>query len=240
MDDFSTFQNRYNAGENRTKICYEMVANDIANRRTRPTVLDIGCGTGFFNDVDAQRALAAQSARYIGVEPDPSVNPGEHINALHRAEFLAAPVEPQSIDIAFAVMVIEHLADPQPFWNKVHEVLKPGGVFWGFTVDRRSLFAIGSLATEKLKIKDMYLNVMMGRRGEDRWMNYPVYYRSNTPRHVAQHTKQFARCNVINLACIGDFHAIVPKQLTPITDRYEAWVIRTKRPGTLLAIRAEK
>ena len=71
-------------------------------------------------------------------------------------------------------MVLEHLADPRTFFEKVHTVLRPQGVFWGFTVDARHPFVTASVVSEKLHVKDLYLNIMFGKRGEGRYENYGV------------------------------------------------------------------
>ena len=45
----------------------------------------------------------------------------------YRSDFEDAPLENDSIDIAYSVMVMEHFEAPQFFWDKVHKVLKKGG-----------------------------------------------------------------------------------------------------------------
>ena len=55
--------------------------------------------------------------------------------------------------------------NPRRFWDKLYEVLKDNGVFWGLTVDGRHWFRRASLWAERLKIKDRYLNYRFGARG---------------------------------------------------------------------------
>ena len=152
------------------------------------SVVDIGCGRGFDEDLALQKSLAALSGRYIGIEPNTDVEPGAHFGEIHRCLFEQAPIKAGSVDVAFAVMVLEHVQNPRLFLNKVHEILKPGGIFWGMTVDGRSLFAKASFWLERLHGKELYMRWLRGRRGEGRYLNYPVFYRCNTPHQIEAQT----------------------------------------------------
>jgi len=55
------------------------------------------------------------------------------------------------IDIAFACMVQEHLTTPQLFFDRLCDCLKPGGIFWGFTVDARHPFVAASQEGAELR-----------------------------------------------------------------------------------------
>lgn len=105
------------------------------------TVLDIGCGDGhtlsLFREVQDRNvethgvdfnagavALAAQSGHkaYAG-----------------RFEDVDLPVE--YFDLVTASHVIEHVADPRAFAEKVRRILRPGGIFWFETPNIGSLDA---------------------------------------------------------------------------------------------------
>ena len=87
-------------------IFRDMVQQDLQRRGSRrPTVLDIGCGRGFDDDVKLQASLAACAERYIGVEPDVDADLAAHFSETHRCLFEDAPIAPGSVDLAFAVMV---------------------------------------------------------------------------------------------------------------------------------------
>jgi hypothetical protein len=89
-------------------------------------------------------------------------------------------------------MVLEHLPRPRAFWDKLHEVLANGGVFWGMTVDARHLFSRLSLWSSRLRIKELYLDHVLGRKRGDSWYkNYPTHYRTNTPRQIMQFAQAF-------------------------------------------------
>ncbi len=137
--EFDVHQGRFRCGEWRATVFQDLVLADI-RRSVSPTVIDIGCGSGFDDSRDLQIALAQSAGRYIGIEPDPGVALSNIFAETHRCLFEEAPLQAESVDVAFCVMVLEHLEHPQAFWDKVHAVLRPGGVFWGFSLDARFYF----------------------------------------------------------------------------------------------------
>lgn len=179
------------------------------------------------------------AGRFVGVEPDTSVAPGAYFGAVHACALEDAPIEPNSVDVAYAIMVLEHLADPRPFWDKVWRALRPGGVFWGLTVDRRPWFCNFSLWFERLGIKDIYLNFLLGRRGTARYENYPVYYRSNAPDDVERFTRRFVRRDDVNFSRVGQCNDDFPRPLRPVASAWDSSALRPDRPGCLLAVHAQ-
>src|SRR5262249_21342545 len=82
---------RYRRGEWRDRIFHDMTLEDGRRLGQDLTFLDIGCGRGFDDSVPLQRSLASASGRYVGIEPDPEVVPGEYITEMHRCLFEDAP-----------------------------------------------------------------------------------------------------------------------------------------------------
>src|SRR5262245_2500014 len=147
---FASAEKRYREGTWRDRILHDFILADAAGLGEQLVFLDIGCGKGFDTDVPLQRSLARAAGRYIGIEPDPTVTPGDHIQDVRRCLFEQADIPPRSVHVAYAIMVLEHLAEPQPFWDKLHEVLAPGGVFWALTVDARHWFCTASAWAQRL------------------------------------------------------------------------------------------
>jgi SAM-dependent methyltransferase len=91
------------------------------------TVLDIGSGyCDFINNIDAARRIA------IDVNPETArrAAPGVEVH-LTPLEQLCSVLEPESIDLAFACNVFEHLRSPDALLEileSVHCVLRPGGL----------------------------------------------------------------------------------------------------------------
>jgi SAM-dependent methyltransferase len=239
MTRWTPYLERYRKGEWRDRILHDLILEE-ACRREAPTLLDIGCGRGFGGDLRLQQSLARAAGHYIGIEPDPEIEPGPHVRERLCCLFEDAPLAAGSVAVAFANMVLEHLAEPAAFWNKLYEVLQAGGVFWGLTMDARHWFCRASLWAERLKVKDMYLTALRGRRGEARYENYPVYYRSNTPEQIVRHTQRFRACETLNFARVGQCNYYVPRLLQPLANWLDRRALRRGRPGTVLAVRVEK
>jgi SAM-dependent methyltransferase len=237
---WQSYQSRYRNGSWRAPIYRDMVLADMQAFGDGARVLDIGCGHGFDGDAKLQRSLAAAAGSYIGVEPDTSISSGDHFTHVYPSLFEDAPIEAGSIQVAFAVMVLEHLEFPQRFWDKLWDALAPGGIFWGFTMDGRHRFCRASALAERTKIKDIYLSFLRGKRGEERYENYPVHYRCNTPADIQTFAGAFRECEFISFSRVGQLDYYVPRLLRPLTnclDRCDIWL---NRPGSLLAVRAVK
>src|SRR3954470_3075796 len=107
---------RYRSGECRDRIFRDMIFADTQPHGRDLTFLDIGCGQGFDGDVPLQASVARAAGTFIGVEPDRAIEPQGCFDVVHRCFFEDAPLEPESIDVAYAIMVLEHLPEPQRFW----------------------------------------------------------------------------------------------------------------------------
>jgi SAM-dependent methyltransferase len=240
--DWRPFTERYRRGEWRAPIFADMVLTDMA-RLGSPrslTLLDIGCGTGFDDDLGLQIRIAENARKVIGIEPDGEVVAPPILDEFHNDRFENAPIESCSIDVAFAVMVLEHVDSPARFWSKLYDVLKDGGVFWGFTVDARNWFAKASSLIEGAGIKDWYLNRLLGAGGVERYANYPVYYRCNTPAQIEAWTATFRSRTIRNFHRVGQLDYYIPKPLRWIGRRVDWHILSRGLPGTLMAIRLVK
>jgi hypothetical protein len=232
---------RYRAGEWRDRIFRDMVLADAQQLGFRPTILDIGCGKGLDGEVQLQRSLAEASGRFIGIEPDLAITLGDHFDESHRCPFEDAPLEASSVMLAYAVMVLEHLPRPESFWDKLFEVLADGGIFWGLTVDARHLFSRLSLWADRLKIKNVYMNSVLGRPSESgRYKNYPTFYRANSPAEISCQVKRFRTSGIVNFSRPGQGISYWPKPLRGLARAIEKRRIRTNGPGSLMAIRVVK
>lgn len=240
--DWSPYIERYRRGEWRAPIFRDMILADVRRLRPfrSPVLLDIGCGSGLDDDVRLQTSLAAEAGCYVGVEPDTIVKTGSIFHAVHHCSFEEAPVEPASVDVAFAVMVLEHLTSPEAFWHKLHTVLRADGVFWGFTMDARHYFAKASLLAKKLHFKDWYLDRLHGRKGQERYENYPVHYQCNTPEQIERLARGFRSCTILNFHGVGQLDYFFPTRLRWLGRSIDKFTARRGFPGSILAVRAVK
>ncbi|HEX6612618.1 MAG TPA: class I SAM-dependent methyltransferase [Rhodanobacteraceae bacterium] len=240
---WSAYKARYSSGEWRGPIFRDLILADARAMKQRPdklTFLDIGCGGGFDGDIGLQQSLSEAADFYIGVEPDREIQLSDVFTDTHRCCFEDAPIPEESVDVAFAVMVLEHVKDPRAFWGKLHRVLRGGGCFWGLTVDARHWFVLMSALMEKLRLKDAYLDGLHGRRGEMRYENYPVCYRANTPRQIARLTTGFSAIDILNFRRVGQLDFYIPGRLRWLGHLLDSLAIAAGLPGPVMAVRVEK
>jgi SAM-dependent methyltransferase len=238
---WSSYVERYRSRDWRDLIFRDMILEDVRNQGPRPTILDIGCGGGLDGSIPLQCSIAEASGRFIGIEPDPDISLGEYFTESHRCLFEEAPLAAGSVNVAYTVMVLEHIPDPHAFWDRLHEVLADGGVFWGLTVDARHPFSRLSLWSGRLKVKDLYLDRILGRKSDEgRYKNYPTYYRTNTPETIKRHARGFRSCECVNFSRVGQFSSYLPRALRGMADWLDRITIRQGWPGTLLVVRAVK
>lgn len=229
---------RYRGGEDRAVIFRDLIRQSLPPDGSG-CALDIGCGQGLDRSVDLQRSIADRCT-LIGVEPDPAVSPDPCLAEVHRCRFERADLPPDAFDAAYSVMVLEHIDSADAFWAQVRHCLKPGGVFWGLTVDARSVFALASQTMEKLRVKDAYLSRVGGRRGSDRYENYPTYYRANSPRAIARHTPGFASRQFVSLHRRRQMHYYVPPRFRFAMTALDAAILTLGLPGSVLLVRLQK
>lgn len=229
---------RYHSGEWRGTIFRDLISNSIQNQGDR--VLDIGCGHGFDDDAGLQRSIAELTSHYVGIEPDSEIKVPDYFDEVHHSVLEDAPLEKHVIDVAYSMFVLEHIEDAGRFWQKVDDVLAPGGVFWGFTVDGRHPFRVASDAMETLGVKDFYLNRIQGRRGEERYENYPTWYRANTPQSIRPLTTDFSKVDFLSLHRPGQLDYYFPGIVRPMTRACEWMMMKARLPGSILLVRVEK
>ncbi|TWT33773.1 hypothetical protein KOR34_36070 [Posidoniimonas corsicana] len=233
----------YRRGDSRHVVFRKLVECDLTANRggQKPvTLLDIGCGAGFDKSHASQLELAKMCDEFWGVEPDESVLPPACFDRVYRDCFESVDIPKDSVDVAYAVMVLEHVSDPSAFWHKVRGVLRTGGVFWGFTVNSRHAFALASSVLGRLRLKDWYLDSLRGSRGVERYENYRTYYRCNTPEHIQRHAAGFECIECDTLHRVGQLDYYIPSYMRWVSHAWDRHTIRSSRPGSVLVVRAQK
>ncbi len=170
----------------RRRIFVRLVLKEIAKRADPVSVLDIGCGGGMGMDAGRDeyvRAIAREAGTMYGVEPDESVTPLPGVFDHYQHALLeTADLAPQSIDVAYSFMVMEHVADPTSFFQAVYRVLKPGGSYIFITPNGRHFFTRVSKALHLLRVDEWMLRVLRRRQADD--YHYPVQYKCQTPSAI--------------------------------------------------------
>jgi len=237
---WAVFHTRWKRGDYRASFFRDMILVDALRPGPRPTLLDIGCGTGLDGRADLQRSLRVAAGRYVGVEPDPAVAVGPHFTEVHRCPLEEAPLAPGSIDVAYASFVLEHLRWPAAFWAKLFDVLVDGGAFWGFTIDVRHLFGLASMAVQNLGLKERYLDLVRGARASHRRETYPTFYRANSPQAIRRHAGRFRSVRMMNLHQTGQFDAYLPPRFHGAAHLVDRLTAALGLPGPMLVVRLEK
>lgn len=113
-----------------------------AGASTGRRLLDVGCANGDFPRFMKQRGWDVE-----GVEVSAATSPADDF-PIHRSEFPAATIPPESFDVVTAWAVLEHVHDPKAYFERARVVLKRDGVFI-FTVPN-----FDSLASKRLFRED--------------------------------------------------------------------------------------
>lgn len=96
------------------------------------TVLDVGCGRGggcedpipYRRDL---RHLRGKAARVIGIDVDPAATDNPLLDEFHLLEGDRWPLPDDSVDLCISDFVLEHVSDPDRFFQELRRVLRPGG-----------------------------------------------------------------------------------------------------------------
>lgn len=163
-----TIRSRANQMFNR--LTYDLWRRELNRfRRTqeisRLRIVDVGCGPGFLLQCceawgfDAELIGVDQSEALLSVAKSRC----KRMTAL-KGDVSSLPLQNESVDVAFALHVVEHLNDPKVFFDEAHRILRPKG-----------LLVIATPNNEGLGAR------IMGKR----WNGY------SDPTHVSLHGPSF-------------------------------------------------
>jgi len=204
-------------------------------------VLDIGCGGQL---PSALQPFAGALRNVDGVDPSASIRDHPLLERRWQGAFESSDVPEDSYDFAYAYNVLEHIAEPRTFFEKVHAVLKPGGVFLGLTPSATHPFALLSRSIELVGLKG-YAREKIGRSEETGEMavnDYPAYYRCNSPAAVARAVRglKFRRATYYYFPCL-QWDTYFPRALRWVPRMYDYTLgTRVSRLMQIFIVRLEK
>jgi SAM-dependent methyltransferase len=145
------------------------------------TVLDVGAGDG---DAAYPGLLRPPAGRIVGVDPDPGVQGNTHLDEAFQGtleEFAAARSE--RFDLAVAVYVVEHVAEPGAFLASLRRCLRPGGRAFLLTPHRWHYFGLAALVANRLGADEWLLHRLRDEHTLHEH-HFPIQYRLNDRRTV--------------------------------------------------------
>jgi len=215
LSQWKIYENDFNSQKKWCDFLFKNMIQDAMALFDKPTVLDIGCGHGIAGNTSLQSDIASGANQMWGCEPDTSVQCGDYFHQVFPNTLEESIIPQNSVHVAYSFFVIEHLPDPAGFFNKIHECLAEGGIFLGLTDYRWSFFSTMSQIMEWTRVKELYLNLLRGKRGEDRYLNYPTYYRACTAGAVKRHAPRFRKHHFAYWHRYGSLNYYLPKVLRP-------------------------
>lgn len=123
----------------------------------------------------------------VVVDPSARVAANRDADERHRMTLEDFSLEhADRFDVAFAVFVMEHVADPVAFTEAAARVLKPRGVFMAITVNQWHYFGLTTWATSRLGLDEWLLRRVRDPTHVDDY-HFPTEYRINSIRSVGRH-----------------------------------------------------
>lgn len=156
-DQFDSRMNKYDLHKRLAVVFDELLGSHSLGGKT---LLDAGCGTGWFS----QRAVE-RGARVTSMDLGEKLL-GEVAKkcASERVvgSILAIPFQDRSFDYVISSEVVEHVPDPFKAIAELHRVLKPGGILVITTPNRLWHFSV--LIANRLKLRPY--------QGYENWLGY--------------------------------------------------------------------
>jgi len=152
----------------------------VLEQQVRPHhhVLDLGAGAGELN----RYQFKGRVQRMVGIDLDPRVTSNPLLDEGVLGDVCQLPFADKTFDVAFAVYVLEHIADPERFTAEVSRVLKPGGVFVCLTPNWTHY--VPMIASITPFAFHQWYNKLRGREEDD---TFPTHYRLNSRGALRRH-----------------------------------------------------
>lgn len=130
----------YNELSNRlssvTKCRYEKILNDLERYRKTNSIIDVGCGAGYFLKCATSRGWQADGSEISDGAVKLSEEKGQSVI---KGDITVLNIEKGKYDVATLFEFIEHAADPCATVRKMSYILRPGGAIYITTPNYDSL-----------------------------------------------------------------------------------------------------
>lgn len=163
--------------------------------RPDSVVLDLGCGRGAAHQDDScdyrrsLRDLSGDGRVVIGTDVDSSAVDNPSLDEFRFMEDVNHwPLENNSVDFIVSDFVLEHVEDPEVFFNEAYRILKPGGVFCARTPNANGYVALVSRIIPNRLHSRVTGSVQSHREEAD---VFPTWYRCNTKSSLRRSLDQY-------------------------------------------------
>lgn len=195
-------------------------------------VLNVGGGCNASGDFPRIRRRAAS---LVAVDPSARVVANSEADERHQATMEEFSLEhADSFDVAFAVFVMEHVADPTGFTVAVARVLKPGGVFMAITLNQWHYFGLTTWATSRLGLNEWLLRQVRDPGLVDEY-HFRTEYRINSIRSVSRHLDRagFSAVEFRMWDLPSAYEPYLPDRLTGLAPAWSRAAYRLHRPNLM-------
>jgi SAM-dependent methyltransferase len=196
------------------------------------SVLSIGGGC---NVSGRHPRIRKRAGWLVTVDPSGRIHADSDADERHQLtlEEYAATHEAQ-FDVAFAVFVLEHVAQPDEFVRAAAAVLRPGGLLFAITPNHRHYFGLATWAANRLRIEEPLLNAV---RNRDAVASYhvPTEYKLNSIRTVSRHLQHagFAGVEFRMWDLPRMYEPYLPGPLRHVAGGWNRLAYRTGRPNLM-------
>lgn len=143
-------------------------------------VLDVGSGRG-----GVMELIWDEVGLAVGVDPDRASLVERRVPLpVAQAAGDRLPLADSSFDVALAIWVFEHLAEPGPTLSEIARVLRPGGRLIFLTPNRRHPLIWANRLSQMLpRLQRRLVPTLYGRAADD---TFRVHYRANDANDIAR------------------------------------------------------
>lgn len=203
-------------------------------------VLNVGAGTNLSGQL---RPVRRRAGHLVGVDPDPAVLANPTLDESHHLTMEGyAALDPEPFDLAFSVFVLEHVRDPAAFTDACAQVLRPGGVLMGLTVNKWHYFGLSTWAATRLHVAEPLLRRLRPPE-QVAGYHFATEYRINTVRALDRYLRRsgFASVEIRCWDLPAMYEPYLPHPVRSFAKTYDEWVYRIGSPHLMghLTFRAQ-
>lgn len=181
-----------------TAAFYNAVNKLIGAKALEKTILDLGCGRGWYMYLDESspdalirqyRNFKGRVKKVIGIDVDKNAETNPAIDEFRIMEIDKPwPVEDESIDVCICDYVMEHVENVSFFFAELRRVLKKGGIACLRTPNKFGYMALVSSLVPNSMHSKLLKKIQPNRNEQD---IFPVVYKCNTKKAFRKNLQEY-------------------------------------------------